>query len=210
MYRPPHFREDRLDVLHALMRAHPLATLVTAGTGGIGANPIPFLIEDGGQHGVLHAHLARANGQLEALRAGAEALVIFQGPQAYVSPSWYALKEQTHKVVPTWNYTTAHVYGTLVVHDDTEWVDRNVRALTARQERDRDQPWSVDDAPEAFHAGQLRAIVGVELRISRVEAKFKMSQNQKDDNIDGVIAGLAHDGRSDVAELVEQLRPDRA
>jgi transcriptional regulator len=112
--------------------------------------------------------------------------------------------------VPTWNYTTAHIYGELVVHDDVDWVDMNVRALTARQEHDRDHPWSVDDAPEGFHAGQLRGIVGVELLISRVEAKFKMSQNQKDTNIDGVIAGLAGDGRADVAELVERLRPDRS
>ena len=136
-----------------------------------------------------------------------EALVIAHGDDAYIHPGWYPTKAEHGRVVPTWNYTTAHVYGELLVHDDAGWVDANVRALTDRQENGREHPWSVDDAPEAFHAGQLRAIVGVELRISRVEAKFKMSQNQKPENIDGVIAGLVGEDREDVARVVERLRP---
>jgi len=157
----------------------------------------------------LRGHVARKNEQWQ-LPAVGEALVIVHGQNAYIHPGWYPSKAEHGRVVPTWNYTTADVYGQLVVRDDGAWVDENVRLLTARQERGREHPWSVDDAPPTFHEGQLRAIVGVEVRIDRVEAKFKMSQNQKDDNIDGVIAGLTRDSREDVAEVVERLRPDRA
>ena len=135
--------------------------------------------------------------------------MLVHGEDAYVHPGWYPSKAEHGRVVPTWNYTTAHVYGELVIHDDSAWVDENVRLLTSRQERARAEPWSVDDAPAPFLEGQLRAIVGVEIRISRVEAKFKMSQNQKSANIDGVIAGLTGDGRGEVAETVQRLRPDR-
>jgi len=202
MYRPPHFREDRLDVLHALMRAHPLATLVTAGPAGIVANHIPFLIEDGGEHGVLHAHLARANGQLEALRAGAEALVIFQGPQAYISPSWYALKAETHKVVPTWNYVTAHCWGVPRVIDDADWIRDQIGRLTRSQEQGRLEPWAVEDAPADFIAAQTRGIAGLELPIARIEGKWKISQNRSEEDRHGVIRGLTVENNPEMAHLV--------
>ncbi len=190
MYRPPPFREDRPEVLHDLIRAHPLATLVTAGPEGLVANHIPFLIEEGGEHGVLRAHLARANEQLVALRAGAEALVIFQGPQAYVSPSWYATKAETHKVVPTWNYLAVHCWGAPEVIDDSGWLRAQIGRLTRSQEQDRPEPWAVEDAPEDFIAAQIKGIAGLEIPVARIEGKWKTSQNRSDADRTGVAAGL--------------------
>lgn len=190
MYRPPAFREDRLDVLHGAIRAHPLATLATIGPEGLTANHIPFLIEEGGDFGVLRAHLARANGQLEALRAGAEALVIFQGPQAYVSPSWYATKAQSHKVVPTWNYVAVHCWGRPRVIDDAGWIRGQIGRLTLSQEQGRAEPWTVEDAPADFVAAQIKGIVGLEIPIARIEGKWKASQNRTDADRAGVAAAL--------------------
>lgn len=206
MYRPPAFVEDRPEVLRALMRAHPLATLVTAGPEGLTANHIPFLIEDGGPHGVLHAHLARANGQLEALRAGAQALVIFQGPQAYVSPSWYALKAQTHKVVPTWNYVTVHAWGSPRVIDDAQWIGNQIGRLTRSQEAGRPEPWAVEDAPADFIAAQIKGIAGLEIPIARIEGKWKVSQNRSREDRDGVVRGLGGDAMA--ALVADRAGPD--
>ena len=206
MYTPSRFAvtpDDAREFL-AAVRA---ADLITMTDDGLLATFLPLLyVPELGAYGVLHGHLARKNDQWRKPAVG-DALVIVHGEDAYIHPGWYPTKAEHGRVVPTWNYTTAHVYGELVVHDDSDWVDANVRALTDRQETGREEPWSVDDAPEPFHAGQLRAIVGVELVISRVEAKFKMSQNQQPANIDGVIAGLVGEDREDVARLVERLRP---
>ena len=204
MYRPPHFREDRIEVLHAAIRAHPLATLVTAGPAGLQANPIPFLVEDGGAFGVLRAHLARANGQLEALRAAAEALVIFQGPQAYVSPSWYAAKAETHKVVPTWNYVAVHCWGTPRVIDDAAWLRGLVGRLTEAREAAQAKPWAVEDAPADFIAAQIKGIAGLEIPIARIEGKWKASQNRSAADRAGVADGL---GEHPMAELVRPAVP---
>ena len=201
MYRPPHFREDRIEVLHALMRAHPLATIVTMGPEGLVANHIPFLIKDGGEFGVLHAHLSRANAQLALLRAGAEALVIFQGPQAYISPSWYATKAETHKVVPTWNYVAVHCWGTSRVIDDAAWLRDQIGRLTRSQEQGRTEPWAVEDAPADFIAAQTRGIAGLEIPIDRIEGKWKASQNRSDADRAGVAAGL---GDHPMARLVAE------
>ena len=190
MYRPPAFREDRIEVLHGAIRAHPLATLVTAGPEGLTANHIPFLVEAGGEFGVLHAHLARANEQLASLRAGAEALVIFQGPQAYISPSWYATKAETHKVVPTWDYVTVHCWGTPRVLDDSAWLRDQVGRLTRSQEEGRADPWAVEDAPVDFIAARIKSIAGLEIPIARIEGKWKVSQNRSDADRAGVAAGL--------------------
>ncbi|MDQ1537974.1 MAG: transcriptional regulator [Actinomycetota bacterium] len=136
-----------------------------------------------------------------------EALVIVHGPDAYISPSWYPSKAEHGRVVPTWDYSAAHVHGSLVIHDDEAWLDSLVRRLTERHESGRQHPWSVDDAPAKYIAGQLRAIVGVELEISRVEVQVKMSQNRPAADIDGVVTGLADDSLHDVAAMVEQSRP---
>jgi transcriptional regulator len=208
MYTPKQFAVSPEDAASFLSQIGA-ADLVTATEHGIRATFLPLLYVPGvGELGALRGHVARKNDQWREPSLG-EALVIVHGEDAYVHPGWYPSKAEHGRVVPTWNYTTAHVYGELVVHDDPAWVDENVRLLTARQERGRDHPWSVDDAPATFHEGQLRGIVGVEVRITRVQAKFKMSQNQKDANIDGVIAGLTLEDRTDVAETVDRLRPVR-
>ena len=184
MYIPAHFAAD--DAALARLLAHPSAAdLVTATADGLLATPLPMLFEPGvGSHGVLLGHLARNNDQWRRPPIG-EAMVIVRGPQAYVSPGFYPSKAEHGRVVPTWNYVTAHVYGQLVVHDDPTWLDRLVRRLTDHHEASEARPWSVDDAPPRFTAGQLRAIVGVELVISRIEAKVKMSQNRPPADIDG-------------------------
>ena len=183
MYQPPHFREDRLEVQHALIRSQPLGLLVTAGPGGLQANHIPFLIEaDGSPHGKLRAHLARANPQLAELAAVDECLVAFQGPQTY------------GKVVPTWNYITVHAWGRPRVIDDVAWIRHQVDDLTSHNERSRETPWLVSDAPEGFLAAQLKAIVGVEIPIARIEGKWKVSQNRPAVDRAGVVAGLRGGG----------------
>ena len=191
MYRPPLFREDRLDVLHTAISHHPLATLVTAGANGLMANHIPFLINPAGSaNGVLRAHLARANDQLVDLRAGAEALVIFQGPETYITPSWYASKAEHGKVVPTWNYVAVHAWGTPTVFDDPAWLRQQIGDLTAKQESVRAQPWAVSDAPDDFVASQIKGIVGLEIPIARIEGKWKVSQNRPQADRKSVVDGL--------------------
>jgi len=205
MYVPAHFAMRDSEV-RELLTHHGAADLVTATTSGLTATLLPFVYDPtvGGQ-GALLGHLARNNDQWRQQVIG-EALVIVRGPDAYVSPSWYASKAEHGRVVPTWNYVTAHVYGRLVVHDDPDWVDALVRRLTDRHEAGNPRPWSVDDAPTSFVAGQLRAIVGVELVISRVDAKAKLSQNRPAADIDGVITGLGGRGDTTTADAVQAAR----
>lgn len=196
VYVPAHFAADDPAVQELLSRPQA-ADLVTMTSEGLVATFLPFLFDPGvGERGALLGHVARTNDQWRRPAVG-EALVIVHGPDAYVTPNWYASKAEHGRVLPTWNYLTAHVYGELRVHDDVGWLDGLVRRLTDRHEAAEPAPWSVDDAPAAFVAGQLRAIVGVELAISRVEAKVKMSQNRPPADVAGVVAGL--DGRGDTA-----------
>jgi transcriptional regulator len=196
MYVPGHFAADDAAV-RELLANHGAADLVTATPQGLLATLLPFVYDpEVGEHGALLGHVARNNEQWRQPALG-EALVIVRGPDAYVTPSWYATKAEHGRVVPTWNYVTAHVYGRLVVHDDPAWLDSLVRRLTERHEATNPLPWSVDDAPPKFISGQLRAIVGVELVIGRVEAKVKLSQNRSRADIDGVITGL--EARGDAA-----------
>jgi transcriptional regulator len=208
MYQPSHFREDRLAVQHALIRAHSLGLLVTAGPGGLQANHVPFLIDAGNpEHGTLRAHLARANPQLLELAAVAECLVVFQGPQQYISPSLYPTKREHGKVVPTWNYITVHAWGRPQVIDDAAWLRRQVDDLTAHKEGSRPAPWHVSDAPEPFVAVQLKSIVGIEIPIARIEGKWKVSQNRPAVDRTGVVAGLR--GHGDDAEIMASLVAER-
>lgn len=201
MYQPPHFREDRRDVQHALIAAHPLGLLITAGPGGLQANPVPFLIDAGASaHGTLRAHLARANPQLAELACVGECLVVFQGPQHYVSPSHYPTKRETGKVVPTWNYITVHAWGAPRVMDDAAWLRRQIDDLTRHNESSEAVPWNVTDAPEAYVAAQMKGIVGVEIPIARIEGKWKVSQNRTAADRQGVAAGLRRLG--DEAETI--------
>ena len=205
MYVPAHFAMRDSEV-RELLTHHGAADLVTATTSGLTATLLPFVYDPTvGEQGALLGHLARNNDQWRQQVIG-EALVIVRGPDAYVSPSWYASKAEHGRVVPTWNYVTAHVYGRLVVHEDPDWVDALVRRLTDRHEAGNPRPWSVDDAPTSFVAGQLRAIVGVELVISRVDAKAKLSQNRPAADIDGVITGLGGRGDTTTADAVQAAR----
>jgi transcriptional regulator len=175
----------------AELASHGPATLVTNGPHGLRASILPMLFDpEEGEHGILRGHLARPNPQWRDISADAEALVIFDGPDAYITPSWYEEKRLTGKVVPTWNYTTVLVHGTITLHPEPEWLIPHVRRLVERQEAHRAEPWSIDDTPEGYVETMVRAIVGLDLRITRLEAKKKLSQNRSAGDIEGVIAGL--------------------
>ena len=189
MYVPPAFRIEDLPAIHAAMGAVRLASLVTVGPDGLMATPLPLLLDPGeGELGTLYGHVARANPQW---RAPGPALAIFQGPDAYVTPSWYASKRETGKVVPTWNYVAVHASGPVEFFDDRERLRAVVTRLTERHEASRAEPWAVGDAPEAFVASQLKGIVGLRLPIARLEGKAKLSQNRPAADRAGVAAGLA-------------------
>jgi transcriptional regulator len=205
MYQPPAFREDRIEVQHALIRKHPLGLLITAGPAGLLANLFPFLLDAGGaEKGTLRLHMARANPQSRELESVEECLVVFQGPQDYVTPSWYATKRETGKVVPTWNYATVHAWGRPRVMNDDAWLRQQIEDLTRSREARRSEPWLVSDAPEDFVAMQMRAIVGIEIPIARIEGKWKMSQNRPAADRAGVIAGFRETGGEAIAALVEE------
>ncbi len=203
VYVPAHFAPTDDDVRRLLARPGA-ADLVTHGPEGFDATMLPFVHDP--DRGALLGHFARNNEHWRRA-GGRRGLVIVRGPDSYVSPSWYASKQEHGRVVPTWNYVTAHVHGTVTVHDDVAWLDDLVRRLTDLHEAGRPAPWSVDDAPEGFYRGQLRAIVGVELRIERVEAKLKLSQNRPPADVDGVVAGLRSAGDQRGADAVEEHRP---
>lgn len=195
MYQPAHFKEDDLSVQHALIDAHPLGLLISDGPDGILANPIPFLLYPGeGPFGTLRCHLSRANPQWEALIEWPDVLVVFQGAERYITPSWYATKAEHGKVVPTWNYAMVQVRGRARPDHDPAWLHAHVSALSATHEGHRAQPWAVADAPEAFIAGQLRGIVGIEIEISAIEGKWKASQNRPITDRAGVAEGLMAQG----------------
>ena len=192
MYLPEMFQEDRTEVLHGLIRTHPLATLVTQQDGVLTADHVPLLLDTHADRpDRLRGHLAAANPLCRVAASELEALVIFQGPQSYVTPSWYASKQEHGKVVPTWNYAVVHVEGTLSFHRDPSWLHVQVTDLTEHQEAPREAPWAVDDAPEDFVQRQLRAIVGIEITIGRITGKWKVSQNRSPADRDGVAHGLA-------------------
>jgi transcriptional regulator len=203
MYVPRHFAAGEAETRELLSHCET-ADLITATPQGLLATFLPVLYDPDagdGEGGALLAHVARNNDQWREPVLG-EALAILRGPDAYVSPAWYASKAEHGRVVPTWNYVTAHVYGRLVVHEDPEWLASMVHRLTERHESGRARPWSVDDAPAAFVAGQLRAIVGLELVITRVEAKVKLSQNRSEADRAGVAEGLAAEGDTAMAAAV--------
>jgi len=214
MYIPAHFAADDATV-RELLANHGVADLITQTADGLLATMLPFAYDPAaGEHGTLYGHVARNNDQWRKPAIG-ESLAIVRGPDAYVSPSWYAAKAEHGRVVPTWNYVTAHVYGQLVVHDDPAWVEDVVRRLTAKHEAARlaspgqARPWSVDDAPRKFIEGQLRAIVGLELQITRIEAKAKLSQNRPVADVARVVAGLSARGDDRSAAAVEHANEKR-
>lgn len=191
MYQLPVFREGDLGAQQAFIAAHPLGLLISNGPDAILANPIPFVLYPGeGEFGTLRAHLSRGNPQWKALQSSPEALIVFQGAEHYITPSWYPQKAVDGKVVPTWNYAIAQARGTARIIEDAAWLLANVAALTDQQEGRRPRPWAVSDAPEAFIAGQLKGIVGLEIVLGGIEAKFKVSQNRPEADRAGVAEGL--------------------
>jgi transcriptional regulator len=210
VYQPAHGRFAVADptALLAELAAQVPATLVTLGADGLRASILPMLFdaEDGSQ-GVLRGHLARPNPQWRDVSPDVEALAIFNGADAYVSPSWYEEKRLTGKVVPTWNYTTILVHGILTLRPEPEWLLGHVRRLVERHEAGRVEPWSIDDAPPGYADIQVRAIVGLELEISRIEAKRKLSQNRSAGDVDGVVAGLAN-GSARERAVAEEMRKE--
>jgi transcriptional regulator len=206
MYLPAAFKPTEADV-QALLSDLGAADLVTVTAKGMLATLLPFIYESAGSRpgigeaGALVGHLARKNEQWREPAIG-DALVIVHGPDAYVTPAWYAATREHGRVVPTWNYITAHLHGRLVIHDDAAWVETLVRRLTERHEGGRADPWSVDDAPSGYLEEQLRAIVGIEVLVDRIEAKFKLSQNRSVDDVEGVIAGFDDLGDTAMANAV--------
>ena len=189
MYSPAHFAASP-DAVRNLLASPGAANLITMSDDGLLATLLPFVYEPGvGAHGALHAHVARNNPQATA-RVNGEALAIIQGPDAYISPSWYPSKAEHGRVVPTWNYSAVHLTGTVRVHDDPAWLRNAVERLTSNHEAGRDQPWQVADAPEPYILSQLKGIVGIEVTVLRVDGKAKLSQNRSQSDQAGVINGL--------------------
>ncbi len=200
MYTPDHFRESDPEALHRHIREIGLGLLIVADSEGIHADPVPFRLDAHGEGsaGCLRCHVARSNPVWRRIGDGTRVLVVFQGPQAYVSPSWYPSKAETGRVVPTWNYLTVQVDGQARVIQAQDWLRRHLDALTDQQESGRPSPWSVADAPTAFTEKLIQAIVGIEIIIDRIEGKLKASQNQPESNRLGVKRGL--DSDSDAAD----------
>ena len=207
MYLPSHFAQPDALALRALMRDHPLATFITHGAQGLDANPVPLLwLDDGSPHGLLRGHVARANPVWRDTSPGSEALAVFHGPDAYISPNGYATKRETGKVVPTWNYAVVHARGPLRIVEDAVWLRELVTALTRIHEATQPQPWAVTDAPADYIERMLGAIVGIELPLTSLQGKWKASQNQPAANREGVVAGLRQSGTAAgqaMADVVE-------
>jgi len=204
MYMLSYFRESRPELLHGLIRAYPFATVVTHAANGFAANHLPFELVDG----VLHGHVARGNELVQL--DGVEVLLVFQGPDGYISPNWYPTKHETGREVPTWNYAVLHVHGRLRVIDDAAWLKVLLERLTDHHEADQPQPWKMSDAPEDHIEKSLHAIVGLEVTIDRIEGKFKLSQNHPARNRAGVVAGLRRrngDGDVELAALMAEQEP---
>jgi transcriptional regulator len=208
MYAPKHFQQNQIEALHGLIRAYPFATVLARTAAGLDANHLPFELADAS---TLHGHVARGN-EL-AQMDGAEVLAIFRGPDGYISPNWYPSKHETGREVPTWNYAVVHVHGRLRVIDDAAWLRAFLTTLTDRHEATQPRPWRVSDAPADHVEKLLRAIVGIEIAIERIEGKFKLSQNHPAANRAGVIDGLRQrdaDGDAALADLMVQQEDIRA
>lgn len=191
MYQEHNYKEERIEVMHDLICAHSLATLVTVENGELSANHIPFLLKpDLSEKGVLQGHISRGNLLWKNYNADISVLAIFQGPQHYISPSWYPSKTIHQKVVPTWNYAVVHAHGMMKIIEDKDWIYSHLCELTRKNETDRSEPWKVTDAPDDYIQKQIKGIIGIEIPISRLQGKWKMSQNKNVDDKEGVVNGL--------------------
>jgi transcriptional regulator len=203
MYQPDHFRVENVSEMHALMRARPFAALVSSGSAGLDASHLPTVLKDEGPYGVIECHLARPNPHWKDLAEGNEALMIFQGPQGYITPNWFPSKAQHGKAVPTWNYAVVHAYGRPEVMKDKDWLLQHVTELTAQQESSEAKPWAPSDAPATYIEVMLRGIVGFRFAITRLEGKWKMSQNREVQDRVGVVKGLRARAVGDDLETAE-------
>ena len=208
MYVPNHFKEDDLGKLHEYIRRYSFGLLVIADDQGIEVNHVPFYlsVEDDGSFGSLQCHLARSNRVWQRIEKSDGVLVVFQGPNAYVSPSWYPSKAETGRVVPTWNYLAVHAAGRAQVIQDSVWLKAHLCQLTDQHETGRTEPWAVDDAPEEYTEGLMRGIVGIEIKIETLTGKLKASQNQSESNQVGVKAGLKDDKTASACAMSEFIR----
>jgi len=208
MYTPKHFAAPNALALSELIRTYPFATLIMTTADGVEVNHLPLYLDN---QGVLSGHLARANPLWQAVRAEQPVMAVFHGPHAYVTPSWYATKAQAGRVVPTWNYVVVHVHGKLRVIEDAHWLRSHLAALTAQQEAAFEQPWQLEDAPTGFIDKLMQAVVGIEITITQLTGKWKVSQNQPSENQLGVLQGLsasevAHGkAMADVVQAVNRL-----
>jgi transcriptional regulator len=211
MYQPDHFRVNDVPQMHALMRASPFATLVSSGSGGLYASHLPTVLKDDGPYGIIECHLARPNLHWRDLAEGSEALMIFHGPEGYITPNWYPSKAQHGKAVPTWNFAVVHAYGCPEVMQEGDWLLRHVTELTAQQESSEARPWVPSDAPATYIEVILRGIVGFRFAITRLEGKWKMSQNRELQDQVGAVKGLTKRGAGDDLEIAKvisrQIKP---
>jgi transcriptional regulator len=213
MYQPDHFRAHDLPQMRALMHARPFATLISAGSAGLQATHLPTVLRDDEPNGVIECHLARANPHWKDLAEGNEALLIFHGPEGYITPNWYPSKAAHGKVVPTWNYAVVHATGRPEVMKEKAWLLRHVGELTAQQERTEAKPWALSDAPDSYIEVMLRGIVGFRFAITRLEGKWKMSQNREVKDREGVVQGLSMRAAADDLEMAHivarRIEPDK-
>jgi len=208
MYLPSHFEERDPERLRSFIREHPFGTLVTLTTTGLDANHIPFLLlaDTTSAAATLHGHISRANPLWRDLMPDSQALVIFHGPESFISPSWYPSKRETAKVVPTWNYAVVHAHGALRVIDDKKWLRSHVEALTQEHEGRRDTPWAVGDAPADYVDQLLGGIIGIEISVTRLAGKWKVSQNRSAADRAGVVEGLEREGLKSGMEMAALVK----
>ncbi|MFM0432760.1 FMN-binding negative transcriptional regulator [Paraburkholderia aspalathi] len=203
MYVPTHFDEPRTEVLHSLITENPFGTLITHGKSGLDANHIPFDLKAGeGAYGVLHAHVARANPVWQDVANGDEVLVVFRAGDAYISPNWYPSKHELHKQVPTWNYRVVHAHGRVTIRDDERYVRGLVARLTRTHEASQSRPWKMTDSTADYIDMMLKAIVGVEIEITRLVGKIKLGQNKEVRDIEGAAAALNERGENVIGEAM--------
>ncbi|MEI8304580.1 MAG: FMN-binding negative transcriptional regulator [Burkholderiales bacterium] len=208
MYTPAHFRVTDPELLHRIIREHPLGILVTPTDAGMDANHIPFEFDPAaGPAGLLTGHVARANPVWQQCAGGADVLVIFRGNESYISPNWYPSKHETHRLVPTWNYEVVHAHGRLTVRDDERFIRGVLARLTRAHEAQEPRPWKMGDSPADYIEGMVRAVVGIEIMITRLEGKSKLSQNREARDVQGAASTLRERGRPDMAGAME--RPTR-
>jgi transcriptional regulator len=201
MYIPRANREDRISVLHKLMEDQPFASLITMGSSGLFASHIPMVLEQSGGKGQLRGHISRANPQWRDYTPSVQALAIFSGPQHYITPNWYLEKQESGKVVPTWNYVVVHAYGYLKIIEDGAWLLTHLASLTNIHEAASPVPWKIEDAPADYIASQVKGIVGLEMEVTRLEGKWKVSQNRSEQDRNGVAEGLAELNTTESLEM---------